>query len=205
MFNTIDYTLLKPWVTEDNIRILCQEAQEYNFRSVCVNPKWIQLAREECELVSAVVDFPLGCSPNKVDLAKEATDLGADEIDVVWDLSSFLDKRYLKVTRELTKIVDLGTPVKVIVEACFLSLRQQEIAFQVVKDSGAWCIVSSTDFFGGIKIETINLWKRLGLKIKASGNIKTALHAQTLLNAGADIIGTSQILEEDNADSKLSS
>ncbi len=200
MYNTIDHTLLKPWVTEDHIRLLCEEAQEYNFRGVCVTPKWIRLAKEKCKLVSAVVDFPLGCSLSKFTQAKDAVDTGADEIDVVWDLSSFLDEKYLKVTQELGWIVKLGIPVKVIVESCFLSALQQSVAYQIVKDSGAWCIKTSTGFFGGATLETIHLWKNMGgLKIKASGGIKTRLHASILLNAGADILGTSagvQILKE---------
>ena len=191
MFNTIDHTLLEPWVTEDNIRILCEESFVNDFRGVCINPKYIKFAKElpPCGLVSAAVDFPLGCSLNKIDLAKEVVYLGADEIDVVWDLASFLDKKYLKVTQELHRIINLGTPVKVIVESCFLNVRQQEIAHQIVKDSGAWCI---TNVVEGNKVDTIKLWKNLGgLKIKASGSIKTFLGANALINAGADIVGTS--------------
>ncbi len=202
MYNTIDHTLLKPWATENDIRLLCEEAQDYDFRGVCVNPRFVRLAKKFPVLVSAAVDFPLGCSLNKIDLAKKAIDLGADEIDVVWDLSSFLEERFLKVTQELSRIVNLGTPIKVIVESCFLTIQQQRIAYQIVKDSGAWCIKTSTGLFGGVMFETVALWKSIsGLKIKASGGIKSLLHARAMLRAGADIIGTSsgvQILEEEN-------
>ncbi len=192
MNNAIDHTLLKPWVTEDNIKILCEETQKYDFRGVCINPRFVKFAKKSPVLVSAVVDFPLGCSLNKIDLAKEAINFGADEIDIVWDLSRFLKGKYLRVVEELAKIINLGTPVKVIVESCFLSTKQQEIAHHVVKDSGAWCIKTSTGFFGGVMFETIALWTSMGgLKIKASGGIKTYLHAKALLDAGADIIGTS--------------
>lgn len=193
----IDHTLLKPWVTSKHIIALCKETKFHGFRSVCVNPCYIRLARRFEIKVSSVVDYPLGVAPNKLDLARQAVDWGADELDVVWDLASFKDKEYLNVMHELAKIVELCVPVKVIVETCFLNASEQETAYQIVKDSGAWCIKTSTGMFNpGATIETIILWNSLGdLKIKASGGIETFYMAQQLILAGADIIGTSKGLE----------
>lgn len=196
MNKLIDHTLLKSLATTTDIKKLCKEAVEYKFRGVCVNPKHVELAIEELDeqaLVSCVVDFPLGCSLNKLDLAIEAIDLGADELDVVWDLGDFKERKYLKVMNSIHSIVRINPTirVKVIVESCFLDENEQRKAYQVVQDSGAWCIKTSTRLFDGCSLETIKLWKSLGdLKIKASGGIRTYTGAEMMINAGADIIGT---------------
>ena len=198
MNKCIDHTLLKPWVTEKDIFNLCKEAREHKFPGVCVNPKYVTLAIRELaqssKLVSCVVDFPLGCSLNKFDLAEDAIGLGANELDVVWDLGDFKEHKYLRVMNCINDIVEINPDVKikVIVESCFLDEEEQRKAYQIVQDSGAWCIKTSTGMFGDCSLETIKLWKSLGdLKIKASGGIRTRTRAQCMLDAGADIIGTS--------------
>lgn len=194
----IDHTLLKPWSTEKDIIQLCQEARDYKFRAVCVNPKYIELAVTELNgtkvLVASVIDFPLGCSFDKKDLAEDAIDLGAKELDVVWDLGDFKERHYLRIMNEIHNIVGLNDDIKikVIVESCFLDENEQRKAYQIVQDSGAWCIKTSTGMFGGAEFETIKLWRSLGdLKIKASGGISSRSRAQCMLDYGADIIGTS--------------
>ncbi len=199
MNNCIDHTLLKPWAVEKDIIKLCKEAREYKFRAVCVNSKHIELAVAELNdtrtLVASVVDFPLGCLRNKIDFSEEAIELGANELDVVWDLGDFKEYRYLRIMNNIHSIVELDSNinVKVIVESCFLDEYEQKKAYQIVQDAGAWCIKTSTGMFGGAQFDTIRLWKSLGdLKIKASGGISDRSRAQCMLDYGADIIGTSQ-------------
>ena len=193
----IDHTLLKPWATEKDIFQLCQESWIHKFRGVCVNPKFVNFAISELadfdQIVSCVIDFPLGCSIIKNELAKDAIDLGAHELDVVWDFGDFKEHKYLRVMNSIHNIVkiDPDVKVKVIVESCFLDESEQRKAYQVVQDSGAWCIKTSTGFFDGAEFDVIRLWKTLGdLKIKASGSISVRSRAQGMIDAGADIIGT---------------
>lgn len=199
----IDHTLLSPWTTEDHIQVLCEQAIEHDFRGVCVFPKHVKKAKELLSkgMVSAVVDFPLGASPLKRVEAEYAVDRGADELDVVWDLSWYKSGHFLKLVQQLTKIVSLNKPVKVIVETCFLEQFDIEQAFQIVHDSGAWCIKTSTGNFPDEfyrKARAVSTWKRLNettgfdLKIKASGGIENKSQVECLIAAGADIIGTSK-------------
>lgn len=209
----IDYTNLKPTATTDDIVKLCAEAKKYKFRAVCVNPCWVnlaknQLANSDVKIVT-VVGFPLGvnCTLTKANEAVTAISRGADEIDVVWNLGWFKESKYLAIVEEITKIVDLayysGVLVKVIVETCYLTKGEIFKAHQIVKDSGAWCIKTSTGFgTRGAEAAIIEIWKNLGdLKIKAAGGIKDFVTAREFVAVGADIIGTSHgvdIVEEEN-------
>lgn len=198
MNSKIDHTLLKPWMSSQNVETLCREAIKHRFRGVCVFSRHIQQAKAllDKEIVSAVIDFPFGLSVYKDEEAYRAVCEGADELDVVWNLAKFKAKEYSQVVAELKRIVELGVPVKVIVESCFLDVVEQTKAYQIVKDSGAFCIKTSTGVYGGASVETVQLWNRLGdLKIKASGDIDTWYRANELIRAGADIIGTSKGVE----------
>lgn len=199
----IDHTNLKPFATEIDIIKLCQEAKEYKFRAVCVNPCWInlvnyQLINSDVKIVT-VVGFPLGanCTFTKMNEVVPAISHGANEIDMVWNLGFFKGGKYLTVVEEITKIVDLayhsGVLVKVIVETCYLNADEIIKAHQIVKDGGAEYIKTSTGFgLEGARPVDIETWKKLGgLKIKASGGIKTYQQATDFIGIGADILGTS--------------
>lgn len=200
MNNFIDHTSLK---VTTGIRQLCAEAEEYKFRGVCIFPDRIKEARRLFYgKISCVIGFPYGNNQTKVDAAKCAAQNGVDEIDVVMHITAFKHKIYLKVLEELTKIVKIGPPIKVIVEEHYLDIDELKIAHQIVKDSGAFCVKTSTGVVSGATLETVRLWKELGdLKIKASGNIRTSLECREFIEAGSDIIGTSngvQIMAEIN-------
>ena len=198
----IDHTNLKPFATNIDIVKLCSEAKKYNFRAVCVNPCWSYLAanqlRDSDIRIATVIGFPLGanCTLTKINETVIAISHGANEIDIVWNIGWFKKSKYLAVMEELTKIVDLayraGVIVKVIVETCYLDVDEITKAYQIVRDSGAEYIKTSTGFGPeGAEIATIEMWKKLGnLKIKASGSIKTFQQAANFIAIGADVLGT---------------
>ena len=196
----IDHTGLK---INTGIRQLCAEAEEYKFRGICIFPNQIKLARKVFNgKISTVIDFPYGASgcDTKVCCALDAALDGADELDVVMNIIAFKNKKYLKVVEELTRVVNVGIPVKVIVEEYYLNPDEFIIAHSVVKDSGAFCIKTSTGTTGRATLTSVELWKKLGdLKIKAAGGIRTAFQCKQFIAVGANIIGTSygvQIMNE---------
>ena len=211
----IDHTNLKPYATTRDIIVLCEEALYYNFRAVCVHPSWVSLAAKALEntdiKIAAVIGFPLGanCSIFKLAEAIDVIKKGANEIDMVWNLGLFKDGKYLKVRDEIAKIVELDVPVKVIVETCYLNTDELGKAYQIVRDSGADCIKTSTGFGPeGAEYSIVELWKSLGdLRIKAAGSIKSYDSAKKFIEVGADYLGTSHgvaIMQgEKDANSKL--
>ena len=213
----IDHTNLKPYATEADIIGLCEEALYYNFRAVCVHPCWVALVTEHLRgsdiKIAAVVGFPLGanCTTTKVCEATESFERGAGEIDMVWNIGSFKSVKYLKVMYEIEQIVEITNKilVKVIVETYYLNLHELGIAHQIVKDSGAGCIKTSTGFAPrGAEYADVNFLKILdGLKIKAAGGIKTYEQANDFIEMGADFLGTSHgvaiMRGEKDANSKL--
>jgi deoxyribose-phosphate aldolase len=212
----IDHTLLSPTATYKDIVKLCEEAVEYGFRSVCVNSSWVREAAVQLQgseiPVATVIGFPFGaCSMDaKIAEAIAAKVAGATEFDVVWNQGLFKSGRPLDTMLELNTLVKIVDPsvVKVIVESGNLSIKEQEKANAIVLDSGAQVIKTSTGYGHGDdiikKLTTVAMWKNLGgLKIKASGGIKDLTTAQSFLEAGADIIGTSSgvaIAEEHEAE-----
>ncbi len=213
----IDHTNLRPNATEADIVRLCDEARKYRFRAVCVQPKWLDLVREELEdegiLIATVIDFPHGQGGylTKQSQAAIAREKGAGELDVVWDVGAFLSRDYDRVISELSPLART-LPTKVIVELGYLLVgsddeRRKRLpeAVQLVEESGAFCIKTETGFGPSVafqkKIEAIQIFKETvpELFVKASAGIRTLGEVQQLLDAGADIIGTSSgvaIVEE---------
>lgn len=196
MLNKIDHTFLKPWATVTCIKGLCEQVYEYGFRGVCVHPCFVNVAKRELpgHVVSAVINFPYGNAPlsTVLDEAKYAIDYGVDELDYVWNLSAVREGTIHTASNGISAIVELGAAVKVIVESGALTVSERRVAHQVVKECGAWCIKTSTGIFHPPDVETVRLWSGLsGLKIKASGGINTVVRMKQMIDAGADIIGTS--------------
>lgn len=196
----IDHTNLKPNATDTDIFALCADAIFHDFRGVCVLPYYVKQAVDYQRhhyadyKISTVIGFPLGCTykETKYNEAVIAINDGVTELDMVWNQAAFANKHYLKVVKDITAIVQLGVPVKVIVEECYLS-ESIILAHQIVKDSGAFCIKTSTGTAkGGATYSTVRMWRDLGgLKIKASGGIRNYITAKAFVDVGADIIGTS--------------
>lgn len=206
----IDHTLLKAEAQPKDIDKLCEEASRFKFAAVCVNPIYVERAvaklRNESVKVATVVGFPLGatCTTNKVREAKEAIDQGADEIDMVIPVGSFLAGAVREVARDIREVVLIAgaLPVKVIIETCYLSQRQIGQASMIAVEEGASMVKTSTGFgTRGATVEDVRLIKEVvgdRCGIKASGGIRNREKAIALIEAGATRIGTSsgvQIME----------
>ena len=208
----IDHTLLKADASEKEIKQLCKEAIKYEFFSVCINPCFIKLAKRYLKntpvKVCSVIGFPLGANDTKVKVyeAKQAIKDGADEIDVVINVSKLKDKKYKYIEKELESIVKVSRGkaiVKVIIETCLLTKEEIKVACEILYASGVDYIKTSTGFSKyGARVEDVEYIKELcrdKVRIKASGGIKDLFTMKSLIGAGATRIGTSngvKIMEE---------
>jgi len=200
----IEHTNLSPTLTIQSIDQLVNEAREHGFLGVCVPPFWVKRAQREIGkdkiLLVTVAGFPLGYSmtETKLDEIKRAIDNGADEIDVVWNISSF--KTGIPWTKiEIAKCSKLAHDhhklLKVIIETAYLTDTEIVEASKLCADAGADFVKTSTGFApAGAKVEHIKLMRQsvpTEVGIKASGGIKTLEQAIQLIEAGADRLGTS--------------
>ncbi len=200
----IEHTNLNPTLTIKDIDRLVEEAKQFGFLGVCVPPFWVKRAKREIGneniLLVTVAGFPLGYSmtETKLDEIKRAIDNGADEVDVVWNISSF--KTNLPWTKiEIAKCGKLAHDyqkvLKVIIETAYLSDEEIVTACKLCANAGADFVKTSTGFAPtGAKEEHIELMKAAlpsSVGIKASGGIKTYEQVVALIEAGASRIGTS--------------
>ena len=199
----IDHTLLKPDAKEDDIKKLCEEAINYKFYSVCINPCYIELAKNFLKnsdiKICTVISFPLGASTTSIKIieALEAAKIGADEIDMVMNIGMFKSKKYDYIYEEISSIKKIikDKILKVIIETAILNDEEKIKASEIVKKSGADFVKTSTGFSqGGATKEDILLIRKVvgdNFGIKASGGIKSYEQAIELINAGATRIGSS--------------
>lgn len=213
----MDYTLLKPEASEDEIRKLCFEAMDYGFCSVCVNPSHVALAAallaSSPVKVCSVVAFPLGASAPEVKVfeAGHCVYTGCDEVDVVADIAGLISGDYRSVERELSLVVagakDAGRKsgrniiVKVIIETALLPAKIIPEASRIVMNAGADFVKTSTGFAktlgnipSGATVEAVSLIKSAvgnAVGIKASGGISTLEKSLELIKAGATRLGVS--------------
>lgn len=201
--STIDHTLLKPEAGINQIRSLCNEAVEYGFHSVCVNPIWVSevsnfLKKYDIEICT-VVGFPLGSisTSNKLHEMDTCIQNGATEIDMVMNIGYFKDGKLQYVSNEISKMVqnNSSTIIKVIIETSLLNYNEIQTASKLVEDCGAHFVKTSTGFssFGATpeNIELIKKSLKSNTQIKASGGIKNLRQVNDLIIAGANRIGTS--------------
>ena len=200
----IDHTCLKQNASYENIKKLCDEAQKYEFFSVCVNPFYVSYAKKilmkSNVKVCTVVGFPLGqnTTESKTYECVDAVQKGADEIDMVINVSELKNKNLNYCIDEINHVKKacLGKTLKVIVETCLLTYEEKLNACYVVLNSQADFIKTSTGFsYGGATFDDIKLFKeKLGnyKKINAAGGIKTSSDLIEMVNLGADRIGTSK-------------
>lgn len=200
----IDHTLLKPEATAEQITKLCQEAMEYGFKSVCLNPFWVPLAamllKDSPVKVCTVIGFPLGAitSEAKADEAKEAIRNGAAEVDMVLNVGALKSGQHdvvLNDIKAVVRAVKRKTVVKVILETGLLTEAEKVQACELAKEAGADFVKTSTGFGpGGATVEDITLMRKtVGDKmgVKASGGIRDYKTAMAMVKAGANRIGTS--------------
>ena len=200
-----DHTLLKADASETHILDLCRQAMEHDFASVCVNGCNVALCADTLAdssvKVAAVVGFPLGAMSTaaKVFEASQAINDGASEIDTVINIGHLKEGKYTRIASELKQLADLchsnGALLKVIIETCLLTDEEKVAACEVVTDSGADFIKTSTGFStGGATEEDVKLMAaNIGpdVKIKASGGIRTLDDANRFIKAGASRLGCS--------------
>jgi deoxyribose-phosphate aldolase len=202
----IDHTLLKPDSTEEQIRKLCAEALEYNFRSVCVNPTWVSLAAELLRgsdvLTCTVVGFPLGANEPAIKAmeARRAIRNGAREIDMVINvgaLKSGNDELVLRDIRAVVEdVVDGNAVCKVILETALLTDAEKRRASELARTARAHFVKTSTGFSsGGATVSDVALMadvvRGAGMEVKASGGISSFSDAKAMIEAGATRLGAS--------------
>lgn len=199
----IDHTNLKQDATKEDIKKLCEEAISYDFMSVCVNPDFVKFASDlllDSEVkVCTVIGFPLGASTTrtKVFETKDALKNGADEIDMVINVSALKDKNYDFVKNEIASIKKVCKKhiLKVILETCLLTDEEIVVACKLAKEAKADFVKTSTGFSkGGATVEAVKLMRETvkdSMGVKASGGIKTHEDLIKMIDAGANRIGTS--------------
>jgi deoxyribose-phosphate aldolase len=211
----IDHTILKAEASEEAVKTICEEADYYLTKSVCVNPLYVNLVSESLEkvLTCSVVGFPLSNSLTQTIVAEtsQAIQDGANEIDMVIKVNWLKDKKYSQVLAEIRAIsetcADKGALLKVIFENCLLTKEEIIIASLLSKKAGAEFIKTSTGFNkSGAAVEDVKLMRDVvGPKIgvKAAGGIRNRETAIQMLKAGANRIGasaTKEILKDEYED-----
>ena len=199
----IDHTLLKPDATPEQILQLCNEAKEFHFMSVCVNPHYVPLAasilKDSDVKVCTVVGFPLGMNNTRTKL--EETELclrlGADEIDMVINVGMLKagEDDYVENEIHLLKQATGNKILKVIIETCLLTDEEKVRVCRLAKNAGADFVKTSTGFSkGGATVEDVRLMRETvgpEMGVKASGGVKTHEDLLAMVEAGATRIGTS--------------
>jgi len=203
----IDHTLLKATATSEQIKQLCNEAREYGFCAVSVNPRWVALAADQLHgskvKVGGVVSLPLGADSTKIKVAqaREVIFAGADEVDMVADLAAIIERDSKYLTNQLQSVLEVcrsmrpAVLLKVIIESAALTREQKIFACEIAEKCGVDFIKTSTGMnpAGGATVEDVKLMKETApnCKIKAAGGIRTAKQAIEFLEAGAERLGTS--------------
>ncbi|MDK2932163.1 MAG: deoxyribose-phosphate aldolase [Bacillota bacterium] len=200
----IDHTLLKPEATKDQIVKLCEEAMEFGFASVCVNPTYVSLAagllKDTPVKVCTVVGFPLGASTPLVKAVevRDAIAAGAREIDMVINVGALKSGDDDLVGRDIRAVVEAARGralVKVILETALLTNDEKVKACLIAKAEGADFVKTSTGFGpGGATVEDVRLMRKVvgaDMGVKAAGGIRTLETALAMVEAGASRIGAS--------------
>ncbi|MGD9253626.1 MAG: deoxyribose-phosphate aldolase, partial [Holophagae bacterium] len=201
----IDHTLLRPNATADEIDTLCDEAVEYHFAAVCLNPTWVRRAAKRVRgsgvTVASVVGFPLGANTPEIKAmeTRRALREGAREIDMVINIGALKSGDHDLVRRDIAGVSDacreVGALNKVIIEAAFLTDEEKVIACRLAKQARAHYVKTSTGFGpGGATVFDVALMREVvgeEMGVKAAGGIHTADEVREMVTAGATRIGAS--------------
>lgn len=206
----VDHTLLAVDATWDQIKAICDDGIKYGTASVCIPASYVKRAAEYVEgkvKICTVIGFPSGYSTeaSKCFEAADAVINGADEVDMVINVGWLKDGLYDKVLHEIKSVraeidsVKSGIILKVIIETCLLTDEEKIKMCEIVSESGADFIKTSTGFSkGGATFDDIRLFKAHvapQLKIKAAGGISSIADAEEFIKLGADRLGTSRIVK----------
>lgn len=199
----IDHTLLKPQASQAEIKNLCEQAREYGFFSVCVNPYWVPFCKEQLKgsdvKVCTVIGFPLGANTTEVKVleAKDALKNGADELDMVVNLGAVKSADWQTVLADIEAVRHAGEnfTLKVIIETSVLTEEEKVKLCQLCTQAKADFVKTSTGFTGGGATEQdVKLMKEnisADMQVKASGGVRTKEDFDKMLAAGATRIGAS--------------
>lgn len=199
----IDHTVLKADTPLETVKRICDEAMEYGFASVCINPCHVAYCADYLKdsdvNVCTVIGFPLGANTSAVKAfeTKDAIANGADEIDMVMNIGALKDKNYDLVRDGVKAVVEAanGTLVKVILETCLLTEDEIKKACELCVEAKADYVKTSTGFSTrGATIEDVRIMKEAvhgKAKVKAAGGVRTPEDMVKIVAAGADRIGTS--------------
>jgi deoxyribose-phosphate aldolase len=202
----IDHTVLKVFTDKETLKKFCDEAKEYHFASVCVNPCNIPYVVEQLKesgvKACSVIGFPLGANTSKIKAleAKEVVEFGAEEVDMVINVGRLKDKDYDYVLNDIKAVVEAAHPkalVKVIIETRALNDEEKVKACELAMQAGADFVKTCTGFFGseGATVHDVELMKKTvgdKLQVKASTGINSRATCDEMLAAGAVRMGTSK-------------
>ena len=202
----VDHTLLSQGATWEEIKAICDDGMKYETASVCIPASFVKQAKEyvgEKLAICTVIGFPTGYSTTatKVFETADAVKNGADEIDMVINVGWLKDKMYDEILNEINAIKDAcsGKILKVIIETCLLTADEKIKMCEIVSNSNADYIKTSTGFStAGATKEDIELFAKHttnGKKIKAAGGIASVKDAEDFINLGASRLGTSRIVK----------
>lgn len=205
ILSKVDHTLLKQTATWEEIKAVCNDAMKYNTASICIPPCYVKRAKEyvsDMIKICTVIGFPNGnmTTETKVFETKNAINNGADEIDMVINIGMLKAKEYDYVLTEIKKIkAACGEKIlKVIIETCLLTEDEKIKMCEIVTESGADFIKTSTGFStGGATFDDIKLFSKYignNVKIKAAGGIKNFEDSEEFIKLGADRLGTSRLI-----------
>lgn len=205
IISKIDHTILKVDCVWEDVKRICDEAKKYKTASVCIPPCFVKKASEYLNgeiPVCTVIGFPNGymTTEAKVFEASDAVKNGADEIDMVINVSKGKDGEFDYVSEEIKQIRKAceGKILKVIIETCLLTDEEKIKLCHIVSESGADFIKTSTGFskYGATR-EDVKILKEnsVGIKVKAAGGIKSVEDAVDFINLGAERLGTSSLLK----------
>ena len=206
ILKTCDHTLLRVDATSDEIKTLCDQAIRYQCASVCIPPCHVAGAKRyvgDRMKICTVIGFPNGYCTSAVKAfeASDAIKNGADEIDMVINLSMVKDRCWEEVKNDILAVrnVSRGTILKVIIECCLLTKEEIIRMCEIVTECGADFIKTSTGFSkGGATPEDVKLMREQcppAVKVKAAGGISSLDDAENFLSLGAERLGTSRIVK----------
>ncbi|WP_062532317.1 deoxyribose-phosphate aldolase [Jeotgalibaca dankookensis] len=200
----IDHTLLKPEATEKEIHDLCEEAIEYDFMSVCVQPYWVSkvsaFLNDTDVKVCTVVGFPHGANTKEVKAfeAKQAVQKGADEVDMVINIGAAKEGKFDTIREEISAVAEAvkgQALLKVILETALLTDDEIISVSEAAKAAGADFVKTSTGFStGGATLADVSLMRQTvgpDMGVKASGGVRTYADALAFIEAGATRLGAS--------------
>lgn len=201
-----DHTYLKQQATWDDIKVICDDGLKYKTASVCIPPSFVKRAKEYVKdnlKICTVIGFPNGYNTTDVKVfeTENAIKNGADEIDMVINIGDLKDKNYDSILEEINKIKRAcsGKLLKVIIETCLLTEEEKIKMCEIVSESDADYIKTSTGFStAGATVEDIKLFKKYmaeGKGIKAAGGISSFEDAEDFINSGATRLGTSRLVK----------